>query len=117
MGVRLDKPWIALDAEGVARLPGQLGVFQLASSERDVVYIGFAGGRSQFGLRGELGRYQGVWPFFRVEVTMAYRTRHRELLMVHYSDHGVYPAENTLQETSGLGRLSVPGLISGNERS
>ena len=107
MGVRLEKPWLTLDPELVARLPGQLGVFQLANENREVVYIGFAGGQSLFGLKGELGNWLGRWPLFRVEVNMAYRTRCRELLMVHFSDHGAYPTENTAKETAGLGRLSL----------
>ena len=107
MGVRLEKPWLALDPELVASLPGQLGVFQLANEHHEVVYIGFAGGLSLFGLKGELANWLGRWPFFRVEVNTAYRTRCRELLMVHFSDHGSYPTENTAQETSGLGRLSI----------
>ena len=110
MGVRLAKPWLTLDPELVAKLPGQLGVFQLANENREVVYIGFAGGQSLFGLKGELGNWLGRWPFFRVEVNMAYRTRCRELLMVHFSDHGAYPTENTAKETAGLGRLSVTAV-------
>ncbi|MCS5585365.1 MAG: hypothetical protein VCA12_04855 [Pseudomonadales bacterium] len=110
MGVRLEKPWLTLDPELVASLPGQLGVFQLANENHEVVYIGFAGGRSLFGLKGELANWLGRWPFFRVEVNMAYRTRCRELLMVHFSDHGSYPTENTAQETAGLGRLSITAV-------
>ena len=110
MGVRLEKPWLKLDPELVARLPGQLGVFQLANENHEVVYIGFAGGRSLYGLKGELANWLGKWPFFRVEVNMAYRTRCRELLMVYFSDHGSYPTENTAQETAGLGRLSVTAV-------
>ena len=54
MAIRLEKPWIALTPEAVKALPGQLGVYQLADAEGRVVYIGFAGGRSLFGLRSEL---------------------------------------------------------------
>ena len=32
MGIRLDKPWRTLDAATVDDLPGQLGVYQLASA-------------------------------------------------------------------------------------
>lgn len=110
MGVRLAKPWLTLDPELVAKLPGQLGVFQLANENHEVVYIGFAGGRSLYGLKGELDKWLGRWPFFRVEVNMAYRTRCRELLMVHFSEHGAYPTENTAKETTGLGRLSITGV-------
>ncbi|MGV0035947.1 MAG: hypothetical protein ACNYPE_13655 [Candidatus Azotimanducaceae bacterium WSBS_2022_MAG_OTU7] len=107
MGIRLEKPWLKLEPESIAGLPGQLGVFQIANKNHEIVYIGFAGGRSQFGLQGALANYLGRWPFFRVEVNMAYRTRSRELLMVHFSDHGAYPTANTAQETEGLGRLSI----------
>ena len=56
MALRLGKPWIALTLETVAALPGQLGVYQLADEDGQTVYIGIAGGRSRFGLRGELER-------------------------------------------------------------
>ena len=56
MSIRLEKPWIELTPEAVKALPGQLGVYQLADASGCVVYIGFAGGRSLFGLRSELER-------------------------------------------------------------
>src|SRR5881227_2417546 len=78
--IRLDKPWLALDAAHVRGLGGQLGVYEIASVADDAVLrVGYAGGRSLFGLRGELQRElrergDGV-ARFRVEVTMAYLTR------------------------------------------
>ena len=54
MAIRMEKPWIALNPESVRALPGQLGVFELADRQGHVVSIGFAGGRSLFGLRSEL---------------------------------------------------------------
>ena len=56
MAIRMEKPWIELTPEAVKALPGQLGVYQLADADGRVVYIGFAGGRSLFGLRSELER-------------------------------------------------------------
>ena len=53
MPVRLDKPWIPLTPEHIAQLPGHLGVYQLADAG-EIVYIGMAGGRSLFGLKGAL---------------------------------------------------------------
>ena len=54
--------------------------------------IGFAGGRSVFGLRGELARgcskAERDGASFRYEITTAYLSRYRELLMVHVADHG-----------------------------
>jgi len=54
--LRLDKPWRPLTAEVVDRLPGQLGVYQIADAKGTIVYIGQAGARTAFGLRSELQR-------------------------------------------------------------
>ncbi|MFI4973721.1 MAG: hypothetical protein ACHP84_04175 [Caulobacterales bacterium] len=109
-GVRLDKPWRELTAENVARLAGELGVFQLADAQGRVVRIGYAGGRSLFGLRGELqaALAAGAAAKFRVEVTAQYLSRHEELLMVHMAEFGSLPAGNAADAGRRLGRLS-PG--------
>ena len=97
------------DAREAAGLPGHMGVYELADAAGRVIYIGCAGGRSRFGLRGEvqdaLARIQGA-SRFRIEITTAYLTRHRELLMRHRAAHGELPAAN--EPVPGLGRLS-PG--------
>jgi hypothetical protein len=107
MSVRLNKPWrpcVSLDA-----LPGHMGVFELADETGAVIYVGFAGGRSRFGLRGEIeaavSRF-GDCHGFRYEVTTAYLTRYQELLMAHAADAGRLPRHNGAHP--GLGRLS-PG--------
>jgi len=111
MGVRLDKPWTALTADAVAALPGQLGVYELADAEGRVLRIGYAGGRTAFGLRSELAARlaegAGRASAFRVEVNQQYLTRWQELLMAHLADHGDLPPD---QPDPGvrLGRLS-PG--------
>ena len=78
MAIRLEKPWTELTAEAVKALPGQLGVYQLADAEGRIVYIGFAGGRSLFGLRSELERALTERPGgaarFRIEVNQQYMT-------------------------------------------
>ena len=48
MRLRLDKPWKPLTAEEAQRLPGQLGVYQIADATGVVLYIGEAGARSGF---------------------------------------------------------------------
>ena len=62
----------AADGRGRAtRLPGQLGVYQVADAQGTVLYIGQAGARSPFGLRSELQREleeRGEGHQFRVEV-------------------------------------------------
>lgn len=106
--LRLDKPWRPLTAEEAKRLPGQLGVYQVADAHGTIVFIGQAGARSAFGLRSELQRElseRGDGYQFRVEVNMQYRTRWFELLMVHKADHGSLPADNA-KNPPPLGRLS-----------
>jgi len=106
--LRLDKPWRPLTAEEATRLPGQLGVYQVADAQGTIVFIGQAGARSAFGLRSELQREfreRGAGYQFRVEVNMQYRTRWFELLMVHKADHGSLPADNA-KDPPPLGRLS-----------
>lgn len=109
MPIRLEKPWSPLTEEIVRLLPAQLGVYQLASSDGEIIYIGYAGARSLFGLRGELLARLGQATSFRVEVTASYLTRYRELLMLHHADNSCYPADNTGDEVRGLGHLSPAG--------
>ena len=107
--LRLDKPWRPLTAEVVDRLPGQLGVYQIADATGTIVYIGQAGARTAFGLRSELQReasQRASGHQFRVEVNQQYRTRWFELLMVHQADHGSLPTDNAKNPPPALGRLS-----------
>jgi hypothetical protein len=111
MGVRLERPWRDLTAENVAALKGELGVYQLADAEGRVLRIGYAGGRTLFGLRSELeaALTAGGAARFRTEVTSNYLSRYEELLMVHKADHdGQLPPGNTAPSDQRLGRLS-PG--------
>ena len=109
MAIRMTKPFTPLGPEAVKKLTGQLGVFQLGETEGRVVYIGFAGGRSVFGLRSEVMKaaeeVAGV-SGFRVEVNQQYTTRYQELLMLHVHDHGDVPAGNKGKPLPRLGRLS-----------
>ena len=108
--IRLEKPWKPLNETEVDRLPGQLGVYQIADDHEEIVFIGFAGGHSQFGLRSELAQRleaaEGANHLFRCQVTMQYLTRHQELLMIFLADHGRLPIENP-EQPSSLGRLRL----------
>ncbi len=109
MQIRMNKPWIPLTAEKVKGLSGQLGVYQIQDESGQVVFIGYAGGRSLFGLRGELERELASRPsghHFRFEVTMQYTTRYKELLMVHAADHGQLPLDNRDSSPHQLGRIT-----------
>lgn len=109
------KPWLPLNAEAVAALPGQLGVFQLANGPvgaEVITRIGYAGGREPFGLRGALATvldedHHGAPPvWFRYELTHAYLTRWEELLMVHQAMHGELPPGNQ-DHPHAVGRLRL----------
>ena len=107
--LRLAKPWLPLAAEEAARLPGQLGVYQISDAKGAILFIGQAGARSAFGLRSEIQRElkeRGAGCQFRVEVNMQYRTRWLEMLMVHQHDHGSLPPDNAKNPPPALGRLS-----------
>jgi hypothetical protein len=110
MGVRLEKPWRELTAENVAKLAGELGVYQLGDAEGRVIRIGYAGGRTLFGLRSELeaALRAGGAAKFRTEITAQYMSRYDELLMVHKADHGALPPGNTDATDRRIGRLN-PG--------
>lgn len=111
MAVRLDKAWIPLTEAHVARAPGHLGVYQLADAAGEIVYIGVAGGRSRFGLKGALTDVLRLPPAgaqqFRYEVTMAYRTRYVELLQAYRNDYGRLPLGNVDVDEHSLGRLRL----------
>jgi hypothetical protein len=109
MAVRLTKPWQALSDAALAALPGQLGVYQLGDGAGRVLYIGYAGGRSLFGLRSAIAearsRLGAAAARFRYEVNQQYMSRYEELLMLHIADHGALPPENR-GAPGTLGRLS-----------
>jgi hypothetical protein len=110
--IRLEKRWRALERSEVAELPAQLGVYQIAEPSGEVVRIGYAGGKSRFGLRGELEREAaeraGAGALFRCEVNMQYMSRYQELLMVHLADHGRLPRDND-ERPERIGRLGPRG--------
>lgn len=110
MATRLTKPWMLI-ADAVKRLHGHLGVFELADADDNVIYIGYAGASSQFGLRAEVSAAaQDISSAVsaRYEVTSAYHSRYRELLMAHTADYGEPPACNPpeMLRQITLGKLS-----------
>ncbi|GAB4333973.1 MAG: hypothetical protein Kow0010_20760 [Dehalococcoidia bacterium] len=106
MKVRLDKPWTPLTPQHVARVPGELGVYQLATADGRVIYIGYAGGKSRYGLRGEIERHlNGPATQFRYESNSQYLSRWRELLMLHLADEGELPELNRNNPPVRLGRI------------
>lgn len=107
MAVRLTQSWMPA-AQAPSRLRGNLGVFELADDAGRVLFIGFAGGASLYGLKGAVAEALQQVPQatqVRFEVSTAYHTRYRELLMAHQADFGSLPAANP-PLTFKLGKLS-----------
>jgi hypothetical protein len=101
----LHKPWRRWEAgRAFAReIPNSLGVYEIADEHGEIIYIGMAGGKSLFGLRGELtrqfeGRANAVVAArgrqFRFEENMQYMTRFRDLLQRFNEDHSRLPPGN-----------------------
>ena len=113
MAVRLSKDWIPLDAEHVEAVTCHLGVYQLGNAAGDIVYIGVAGGRARYGLKGELRDKLPDPPAhatqFRTEINMMYRSRHFELLQAYLHDHGNLPSGNDDIDANSLGRIRPYG--------
>ena len=111
-GVRLTKPWRDLDDAAISALPGQLGVFEIGDEEGGTLELGFAGGRSRFGLRSAIAETAAKHERaarFRYEVTMQYWSRFEELLAVYVADHGELPVGNMDRGDRRVGRIAAPG--------
>lgn len=115
----IDKPWVAWDPDIDFRtLPGAMGVYEIANAEQELLYIGKAGGKSPFGIRGELFRtfaepedmadknwthpqmaqrlraVDGTAHYYRFEVNHQYYGRWIEALISHAGRFGTLPSGN-----------------------
>jgi hypothetical protein len=97
----LNKPWTEASDDTLGHLPGALGVFELRSSAGEISFIGFAGGRTRYGLRSAITdsmnqlRAAGDTPdAFRYEVNQMYLTRYVEVLEKYIRAAGDIPPGN-----------------------
>jgi hypothetical protein len=110
MGLLMSKPWRQLTEAEVGRVGGWTGVYELGDANGSVLYVGVAGGKSLFGLKGELLRHleaPGAATQFRIEVNAQYTTRWKELLMAHVASSGDLPPLNRTERLPSLGRLNL----------
>lgn len=113
----INKPWTPYVEQEMRHLPGNLGVYEIGDADGAVVYIGYAGGRSLFGLKGVIRDHfsdRETNPIlsqraasYRYEINQMYLTRHTDLLMRHREDHGAVPDGNEAsdQPLPRLGRF------------
>ena len=101
----LTKPWQEATLENLGRTPAALGVYEIGDADGALLYIGFAGGRSRYGLRGEITNRVGQsrsnaagseGAKFRYEVNQMYLTRYVELLERELKASGGLPPKNLL---------------------
>ncbi len=114
-GLSIRATWRPLTAAAVAHAPAATGVYELRRGPTTVL-VGYAGGNSRFGLRGELTDLAGTHPDseYRAEVTTAYLSRWRELLGVHLARTGGLPAGNA--GVRGIGPIGPRGPIGSAEQ-
>lgn len=86
-----------------AKLSGSNGIYEIADASGKTIYVGYAGSRARFGLRGKLKDHfsetetnpeiRGKGHFFRYKVTSSYLSRWIEVLGRH-NQRGGMPAGN-----------------------
>jgi hypothetical protein len=114
----LNKPWITYRPGNDRAIPGNLGVYEIGDAEGNVLYIGYAGGRTRFGLRERIPAHfspEEANPAlrdraraYRFEVNQMYITRWTDLLTRYLNAHGRVPEGNeaSAEQLPRLGRLS-----------
>jgi hypothetical protein len=100
--------WTRLTTEAARAAGCYLGTYRLRNDQDEIVYIGYAGSRAAFGLRGLLEEHlrsatEPLW--FTTDVTSSYLTRYQELLMLHRFEHGGLPRYNR-ENIDRIGRLT-----------
>lgn len=107
-GLGIREGWRPLTQAAVDDLPATLGVFEIGDDDGATLFIGYAGGRSLFGLRSSLSDKLTTLAGgarFRVETNMQYISRWKELLMDYRAQHGSLPPMNPADDGFALGRL------------
>jgi hypothetical protein len=84
------------------KLSGSNGIYELADENMKIIYVGYAGSRARFGLRGKLKDHfsemepnpeiRGKARFFRYEVTSSYLSRWIEVIGRHNQQGPLPPA-------------------------
>jgi hypothetical protein len=105
-GLSIRAAWQPLDREHAEALIATLGVYEIADAAGRTLMIGYAGGRSRFGLRSVITQLiGGKGTQFRVEYNMQYISRWKELLMYSRLTTGALPPLNSGDDGFRLGRL------------
>jgi hypothetical protein len=104
----LRKPWETYDPADWKELSGSYGVYELADAGDSVIFIGYAGPRARFGLRGKImdhfsenelnPKIRGRVAKFRYEVNSMYYSRWVDLLGRFQEDYDTLPEGNAASD-------------------
>jgi hypothetical protein len=102
--VPINKSWTVFAGTRPRDIPGTVGVYEIGDAAGYVIFVGYAGGRSLFGLRGAIAAHfagdegntiiRERAACFRYEVTTSYLLRRLELLSRFWEDEGHLPEGN-----------------------
>jgi hypothetical protein len=100
----LAKPWQTFDPASSHDISPVVGVYELADDAGETIYIGVAGGREPFGVRGRIERHfspdepnaviRERARRYRFEINLQYLTRYVELLTRYRDANGRLPTGN-----------------------
>ena len=100
----LTKPWQTFDPARQKELSGSYGAYEIGDEHGEVIYIGYAGARSLFGLRGKIAEHFSEREpnevirerarRFRYEVNSMYYSRWVDLLARYREDYEALPPGN-----------------------
>ena len=115
------KPWILPSAESIRAIPAVVGVYEIADSEGNLLYIGQAGGREPFGLRTRIAlHFGGDDPNpvlreraaqFRWEANQQYTTKRLEMLMQFQRDERAVSGRRRIRRATGAIRRRLVGCV------
>ena len=96
--------WTRFEPERVQEISGSYGIYEIADADGNVLYAGYAGGRSLFGLQGCIAEHFSAKAQdaaireraaqYRYEVTLSYLGRWVEVLGRYLEEHGALPGGN-----------------------
>ncbi|MEK7215713.1 MAG: hypothetical protein AAB289_08990 [Chloroflexota bacterium] len=105
------REWTLYDPEAVGEISGSFGVYEIADATGALLYVGYAGGHTLFGLQGciaaHFGHRQAVpgppgpmetAALYRYEVNSSYLGRWLEILGRYREEHGALPPGNIPEE-------------------
>ena len=101
-------PWASFDSDNLKEISGSNGIYEVADAEGAILYIGSAGSKDLFGLRGRIAHHfsaqesnpaiKGNAARFRYEITSSYLSRWVEVLGRYVEGREALPPGNAASD-------------------